>query len=164
MRTRWAATATAAIAVALLAACEAFPTTSRPPPDVVDEMRAVGNVVASTTTEWYWDGHTDIDQVVVVDVGRLNPDDAVTTAIRTLQQRGWQRTKGVQNSPVDLESGSWAETSIWVQPLASYEVPVSEGFNDQLDASNARLFGKLHAQGGTGAFVVLTAKSSWLSG
>ncbi|MFE0075659.1 hypothetical protein ACFWYW_43015 [Nonomuraea sp. NPDC059023] len=117
----------------------------------------MGKVVASTTTEWYWDGHTAIDQVIVVDVGRLDPGDAVATAIRALQQRGWQPIKGVRNSPVGLESGSQAEAEIWVEPLASYKIPDSGGFNEQLDASNAGLFRKLHAQNGTGAFVVLTA-------
>ncbi|MBB5078210.1 hypothetical protein [Nonomuraea endophytica] len=164
MRVQRAATATATIAAVLLGASDCHQTTSQPPPDVVDEMRAVGKVVASTTTEWFWESYTDIDQVVVVDVGPLNPDDAVATAIRTLRQRGWLPIEDVPNTPLLLESRSWAETRIWVEPLVSYEVPHSEGFNDQLDASNARLFGRLHAQGGAGAFVVLTAKSSWLSG
>lgn len=159
-RTRWASAVTAATVAVLLSGCELFPTTSGPQPEVVAELRAVGKVVASTTTEWYWDGHTDVDQVVVVDIERQTSDDAAATAIRILQQCGWKRTEDVPNSPVVLQSSRWDGASVWVAPFVSYEVPTSEGSNEKLDASNAELFRRLRDQGGTSAFVVLTAMRS----
>ncbi|GAA5073686.1 hypothetical protein HNP84_008488 [Thermocatellispora tengchongensis] len=64
---------------------------------------------------------------------------------------------GLRRPPVWLESAEWEGTRLSAQTLDAYEVPASEGFNERLDAANARLFAELRARAGAEAFVVVEA-------
>ncbi|MEU0566692.1 hypothetical protein ABZ297_15035 [Nonomuraea sp. NPDC005983] len=148
-----------ALVTPLVTGCrsEFFPSESRVAPEVVGDLRSTGRVLAATTTEWYWDGHTEIADVMVVDVGGSGFRDALDKALGLLRTHGWEAKDPADQWRTRLESNKWDGTWITVEPLINYEVATSEGFNEQLDASNATLFDRLIEQNTSGNLVVLEA-------
>ncbi|MEU4579453.1 hypothetical protein [Nonomuraea sp. NPDC023979] len=147
------------LAILLSSGCrsEFFPGESRAPSEVIAELRETGKVLGATTTEWYWDGHTDISDVIVVDVGGSSFRDALDRALGHLQGRGWKVTDPASSWRTRLVSGRWSGVSVAVEPLSSYIPASSEGFNEELDSSNLALFDALHRQNTSGHLLVLEA-------
>ncbi|GIH65394.1 hypothetical protein [Microbispora siamensis] len=148
-----------AISALMISSCGFWQTTTRVDPDLVAEMRTLGRVVADTTSEWYWEGEHDISAILVVDVGATDAGRALDQVVERLRSHGWKPSTSSVGF-VSMESSRWPAT-IFVEPLHSSNDPSSDGFNPELDASNARLFTGLRQQKGAGRYVVLTAEPSY---
>ena len=86
---------------------ELFPSESRAAPELVTDLRGVGKVLAATTAEAHWDGHTEITDILVLDVGGSSFHDALDKVRGILRARAgrprthrisgvraWSRTGG----------------------------------------------------------------------
>lgn len=146
-------------AIPLLSGCrsEFFPSESRAASGVVADLRSAGKVLAATTTEWYWDGHTDITDVLVVDVGASSSRGAFDKALSLLRKRGWEVSDPSVLGRTQMKSDKWEGAWVAVAPLAGYEVEAPDGSNEQLDTLNEALFNRLQEQNRSGRLVVLEA-------
>ncbi|MEO3796334.1 hypothetical protein ABGB14_39565 [Nonomuraea sp. B10E15] len=154
----------AAVAFALVASLatgcrsEFLPSESRVAPELIADLRGTGRVLAATTTEWYWDGLTEITDILVVDVGGSSFREALDRALGILRARGWKAENPPNLWRTHLKSDTWVNVYIAVEPLMSYDVATSDGFNEPLDASNMILFKRLSEQNTSGHLVVLEAE------
>ncbi|TDC84760.1 hypothetical protein E1292_49215 [Nonomuraea deserti] len=148
-----------ALVTSLATGCrsEFFPSESGAAPELVADLRGTGRVLATTTTERYWDGHTEITDILVLDVGGSSFRDGLDKALGILRARGWEAEDPPHLWRTRLESDKWDGAWIAVEPLMNYEVATSEGFDEQLDTSNATLFKRLIKRNTSGHLVVVEA-------
>ncbi|MBB2744708.1 UNVERIFIED_ORG: hypothetical protein FHR35_004557 [Microbispora rosea subsp. rosea] len=150
-----------ALIINLISGChsEFFPGTSRAPTGVVVDMRSTGKLVAQTTAEWYWDGLTEIMDVLVIDTGATDTTDALASATHTLKKRGWRLNDAFPSPSVLMKSDKWREVEVSVEPLSSYDPPSSDGLNEELDKRNEQLFRALNMAAGAENLVVLQSSA-----
>ncbi|WP_157594887.1 hypothetical protein [Streptosporangium amethystogenes] len=71
-------------------------------PAAVKAVRSVGRVVLQTPADFTWEGTTQIDEILVMDVGASNFEEARNMVYERLHQLGWSKL-GRHN----LESHKW---------------------------------------------------------
>ncbi|MEV5897906.1 hypothetical protein [Nonomuraea fuscirosea] len=149
------------IVASLVTGCRSwvFPATSRVAPELVADLRGTGRVLAATTTEWSWDGTTDVTDVLVLDVGGSSSRDALDRALGTLRARGWKAEGSPDLWRTRLESDKWDDAYLTVEPLTNYEATKSERLDEKLDTNNEALLKRLTEQNTRGQLVVLEARA-----
>jgi hypothetical protein len=67
-----------------------FPREYTVPVEVVDEVKAVGSVVAETRLKDGWEGNTDVVEILIVNVGAADMKQSMEVANAWLRDRGWE--------------------------------------------------------------------------
>lgn len=106
----------------MVSGCGLFHVTLQADPAVIDNVRGIGKVLGETTTEGTWEGTTEIENILVVDVGSTSSKEALNKAFHLLGERGWKVTS--QNIPkrVMMESTIWEDVHLSVDISNSLDV------------------------------------------
>ncbi|MEU7746136.1 hypothetical protein [Nonomuraea sp. NPDC049158] len=80
----------AILATTTLSACTALlHETSEIDPAAVNNARKIGTIVLHTKSEYTWENSTQIDEILVMDVGASDSKEAATEARARLIRQGW---------------------------------------------------------------------------
>ncbi|GGP06594.1 hypothetical protein [Nonomuraea glycinis] len=80
-------------------------------------MRGIGVLKAGTTSRSYVNGRTEITNILVVDVGTMNPRDALDKAVDSLRELEW--TTIAENRPIRvlMKSGKFSDVHASIAPF-----------------------------------------------
>lgn len=106
------------VALLLLAGCGSQ--TFRVAPEVVDEVRSIGKVVAETRDGIGWDEIEVVDEILVFDVGATSEEEALSKASDLLQRKGWGVTSKSLGR-VEMESPKWSDNRLTYTPVNMYD-------------------------------------------
>ncbi|GAA3444443.1 hypothetical protein [Planomonospora venezuelensis] len=87
--------------------------TSKADPAAVDSVRSIGKVLGEDVTEGTWEGTTEVQNELVMDVGGNSAQDALSRAEHLLAGRGWEK---VSKSPewLIMKSIEWSDVYVSV--------------------------------------------------
>ncbi|MEV6040644.1 hypothetical protein AB0L65_56720 [Nonomuraea sp. NPDC052116] len=106
-------------------------------PDAVDDVRSIGEVVAHATNEWDLDRASQVNHVLLMDVGAASYEDARKTVLDRLRQRGW-RGSGPGLASEVLESPHWEHVLLSVDPLEKLQDDGSDRLPAIVEALESR--------------------------
>ncbi|MEV0996627.1 hypothetical protein [Nonomuraea sp. NPDC050202] len=84
-----------------------FHETFKVDPAAVEEVRSVGRVVLQVQSDWTWEGSTQIDEILLMDVGSSTYEESCDIAYERLRQLGWS-----ERGNDGLESHKWGHIAI----------------------------------------------------
>ncbi|WP_405084025.1 hypothetical protein [Microbispora sp. NBC_01389] len=135
--------------LAVLAGCWLSPSISRVRPPVVDDVRRIGGIVVDTTSEFSWEGHTTVTNVLVVDTRNTDNRKALETAVALAKGLGWAVDSQRLPDWVSMRSDRWENTQLSLTRIASYQVDEFE------DPRLAKVIKRLWKRPGSAGFVIL---------
>lgn len=110
-------------ALLLLTGCrsELFPQELRVDPTVISDIRSIGKVLGETTIKDTWDGTTTITEILIIDVGTSDTQQALSKAVNILQKRKW--TVSAQRLPesVRMNSSEWKNIRLMIYGMDFFE-------------------------------------------
>jgi hypothetical protein len=89
-------------------------------PAAVTDVRAIGRLVAQTTTDPYDQDTVQVVEILVLDVGASDFSEALTVARARLQQKGWN-VSASGDIIVTMESSRWKGTTTRLGRLEDLE-------------------------------------------
>ncbi|MGP3936922.1 hypothetical protein [Nonomuraea sp. KM88] len=118
----------------------------------MDDMRSIGKVIAEAEDNYYWDGLTVIQTVLVVDVRGESVEESLSKASSSLRRRGWVSSA--------REDGSWEqmESSKWNDVLVTFSDTSFVLESGELGSQVIKAIEGARALPGSEAFVVLSAQ------
>ncbi|MEV4378227.1 hypothetical protein [Streptosporangium sp. NPDC049644] len=111
-----------------------FHETFKVDPAAVEEVRSVGRVVLQVQSDWTWEGSTQIDEILLMDVGSPTYEESRNIAYERLRQLGWaERANEV------LESHKWGHIAISFDSLDGLDAygPLEQPLRDAALADQA---------------------------
>ncbi|KAA9374093.1 hypothetical protein F5972_33275 [Microbispora cellulosiformans] len=135
--------------LAVLAGCWFSPSISRVWPPVVDDVRRIGGIVADTTSELSWEGHTTVTNVLVVDTRNTDSRKALEKVVALAKGRGWAVDSQGMSDRVSMRSDRWENTRLSLTRIASYQVDEFE------DPRLAKVIRRLWKRPGSAGLVIL---------
>ncbi|MFF3444602.1 hypothetical protein [Streptosporangium sp. NPDC002721] len=113
-------TTTILCATLVISGCGLLHTTLKVDPATVAEVRAIGKVIAHTTTSGTWEDTTQVDDFLLVDLGAVDYEAARNKARNQLQGIGW-KTSGSGHLWIHMKSTKWANTVLKIDSFENYE-------------------------------------------
>ncbi|MEU8252044.1 hypothetical protein [Nonomuraea sp. NPDC048916] len=76
-------------------------------PAAVEEVRSVGRVILQVQSDYTWEGSTQLDEVLLMDVGSSSYKESRKIVYKRLRQLGWS-----ERGDDSLESRKWGHIAI----------------------------------------------------
>lgn len=105
--------------------------------------------MVDTTSEFSWEGHTTVTNVLVVDTRNTDNRKALETAVALAKGLGWAVDSQRLPDWVSMRSDRWENTQLSLTRIASYQVDEFE------DPRLAKVIKRLWKRPGSAGFVIL---------
>ncbi|MFF3437582.1 hypothetical protein [Streptosporangium sp. NPDC002721] len=115
-------------------------------------MRSIVKVLAETTTEVTWDGLTLVKEVLIIDVGGPDSQQALKKANVILQEHGWKDIDQQLPKSITMQSSQWENTR-----LSLYSLEFSESIGP-MDPRQQKAIKDAQEKAGAGAGKLLIMK------
>ncbi|MBB2911730.1 hypothetical protein FHS43_003003 [Streptosporangium becharense] len=91
-------------------------------PAAVNDVRKIGEVLGEATSEGTWERVTEVENILVIDVGGDNSKEALGKAKHLLGKRGWREIS--QRSPkwLIMESTVWKDVHLSINEFDPIKV------------------------------------------
>ncbi|SDL17428.1 hypothetical protein SAMN05421869_1239 [Nonomuraea jiangxiensis] len=79
----------------------------------------MGKFIAATSTDGYWDGETQITDVIIIDAASSSAAGALIKTSNLLKKSNW-KTVGQNSDWIQMESDKWPGVEVTLESFASY--------------------------------------------